>query len=183
VTYKPERFRKLVTLNVPPQESVTRFLFSPEQLQRSWYVWFFQLPGLPEMAVPANDYAFIDKLWRDWSPGYTPPEPYMRALKDTFSSPGCLEAALGYYRQSFGGAPAEGEAAKVAAAAGPVTIPSLYLHGADDGCLGADLIDEAGLKAAFPGGVEFEIVPGVGHFLLMEDPDVVNAKIVSFLRS
>lgn len=179
--YRPDRIAKVVTLAVPPQGAIgARFISSPDQLKRSWYIWFFQTP-LADAAVPMNDFAFIDKLWADWSPGYVPPESFMRGLKDTFGS--SIGNAIGYYRHTFGGrASLEGEASAVAAAASNAYGgPRLYLHGADDGCLGVELIDEDALRRALGPHGSFEIVPGAGHFLHLEKPEIVNAKIVAFL--
>ena len=180
-SYRPDRFGKVVTLAVPPQAAIgARFISNPDQLKRSWYIWFFQTP-LADAAVPMNDFAFVDKLWADWSPGYTPPEGFMRSLKDTFAT--SITNAIDYYRHTFGArVTPEGEAAKVAAASsGGYPGPRLYLHGADDGCLGVDLIDEGALKEAVGPRGSYEIVEGAGHFLHLEKPDVVNAKIVAFL--
>ena len=59
----------VVTMAVPPAApSLTSAFFSYDQLQRSWYMFFFQSP-LADMAVPMDDLAFIDRLWADWSPG------------------------------------------------------------------------------------------------------------------
>jgi len=54
------------------------------------------------------------------------------------------------------------------------------LHGADDGCMGAELVQ--GMEAFFPRGLRAEIVPGTGHFLHQEDPERVNALVLDFLR-
>jgi pimeloyl-ACP methyl ester carboxylesterase len=64
-----------------------------------------------------------------------------------------------------------------------VPVPTLYLHGVDDGCIGADIIDPDELKPLFPGGLEAEMIPGVGHFLHLEDPAGVNGRIVEFLTA
>lgn len=184
-TYAPERFKKIVTLAVPPGAAIgARFISSPEQLKRSWYIWFFQTP-LADAAVPMNDFAFIDKLWADWSPGYTPTPEFMRGLKDTFGSPGCIQAAIGYYRQSFGGRTGDDpEVAAVTAKGGDkIAMPALYMHGADDGCVGIDVIDFDVLPSAYDAGVEVEIVEGAGHFLHLEKPDEVNPRIVRFLTA
>jgi pimeloyl-ACP methyl ester carboxylesterase len=59
-------------------------------------------------------------------------------------------------------------------------VPTLYLHGAADGAIGAELLADLGqyLPAA---GSSFEIVDGVGHFLHLEKPDLVAAKIGDWL--
>ena len=182
VTHRPERFARLVAMSVPHRASLTtRMVTSPAQLKRSWYMFFFQMP-LSEYALGANDCAFIDHLWRDWSPGYEPPAGYLRAVKDTLASPGGLEAAVGYYRHLLNPLKQDPRLATVeAAGTGLVPVPTLYLHGADDGCMGADVVDIDDLKPLFPGGLEAEILPGVGHFLHLEAPAEVNGRIVEFL--
>lgn len=181
--HAPQRFRKVVTMAVPPTQALAaRMMTNPDQLKRSWYIWFFQTP-FAEMAVQAEDFAFIDKLWREWSPGYRAPESFMRALKDTLGSPGSLEAAIGYYRATFGGSPLDDDLAAVAADANQgVPVPILYLHGTDDGCLGAELVVADEVKANFAAGGEVEMIDGTGHFLHVEKPEVVNPKIVAFLK-
>jgi pimeloyl-ACP methyl ester carboxylesterase len=181
VPYAPDRWKKCVTMAVPPGPAMgTSFLTSPDQWKRSWYMWFFGT-SLSDIAFPANDFAIIDKLWADWSPDYTPDPKFMRALKDIFAVDNG-QAAMGYYRDSMHGrsAPSE-EAAKVTG--GPPPIPMLYLHGRNDGCLGVDLIDETALEGSLGPGGEYVIVEGAGHFMHLEKPDAVNAKIVSFLRN
>lgn len=181
VPHRPDRYRKCVTMAVPPQGAIgTSFLTDPAQWKRSWYVWFFGTP-IADIGFTANDFAIIDRLWADWSPGFDPGERFMRALKDTFA-PDNGQAAMGYYRDSFHGrATVEGEAAEIHG--GPMPIPMLYFHGTTDGCLGFDLIDEAALKDAVGPGGEYVIVEGAGHFMHLERPDEVNAKIVGFLKA
>src|SRR5688500_5324274 len=134
----PERFRKVVAMALPPGRVFGPGLLSYDQLRRSWYMFFFQSP-LADMVVPANDLEFIDRLWQDWSPGFdhsgeTP------AVKDALHDPANLAAALGYYRATFGAAPQDPALADIqAAGAMPTPQPTLYLHGADDGCIGSDI--------------------------------------------
>src|SRR5690348_1532318 len=69
----PDRWRRLVTLAVPPA-ALDEVLFSDyEQLKRSFYLFMFRDPaGFAETVVARDDLAFLDKLWRDWSPGSSP---------------------------------------------------------------------------------------------------------------
>ncbi len=180
VGHKPDRYKKIVTLAVPPPGAVGGFLENPMQWKRSWYIWFFGTP-LADLAFPAADYAIIDRLWADWSPGYTPDPEFMRGLKDCFAQDSG-QAAMGYYRDSFHARSApEGEAASMSG--GALTVPMLYFHGRDDGCLGFDLLDEASLKGLLGPGGEYVIVDDAGHFMHLEKPDIVNPKIIDFLKS
>ena len=51
------------------------------------------------------------------------------------------------------------------------------------GVMGAEIVVEDELRPHFPGGLELVMVPGTGHFLHLEEPDVVNHRIVTFLAS
>jgi pimeloyl-ACP methyl ester carboxylesterase len=181
VGHAPERFRRLVTLAVPHFGAFGAHFMKPAQLKRSWYIFFFQSP-LADAVVAMDDYAVIDTLWRDWSPGYTPNAEFMRALKDTFSAPGCLAAAIGYYRVTFGNAPQDPALADLQAkGAGEIRVPTLYLHGIDDGTLGIEGVVDDELRPFFPAGLQVERVPGTGHFLHLERPEAVNPLITGFL--
>ena len=182
VGHRPDRFSKLVTMAVPhPSALAARFLTTPEQLKRSWYVFFFQTP-LAEFVVPADDFAVIDMLWHDWSPGHVPDAAFMRALKDTLGAPGSTAAAISYYQSMLGTKPGDPSLDEVQNAGnGPTPIPTLYLHGADDGCMGVELIVESELRPLFPAGLDLQIVPAAGHFVQLDQPEAVNRMVLAFL--
>jgi pimeloyl-ACP methyl ester carboxylesterase len=176
------RVRRLATAAVPYGPALVRALQNDyAQQKRSWYMVFFQ-HALAERAVAANDFAFLDGLWRDWSPGYTLPVDEMAALKETFRRPGVLSAALGYYRATMAPAfddPAQAEAMSAGLAL-PLDVPGLMIHGADDGCMGVDLL--AGMGDYFPRGLRTEVIRDAGHFVHQERAEVVNRLLVEFFR-
>lgn len=179
VGWRPELFRRAVTLNVPPTAALMGSFTSYDQLRRSWYMFFFQSP-LAEMVVAAEDLAFIERLWRDWSPGHDAPA-HVEAAKAALRDPANLAAALGCYRAMLGDGKKDDALADADAAwMVPPSIPTLYLHGADDGCLGVELVEGAAAHLPAPGS-RVEVVDGAGHFLAVEAPERVNPLIVSFL--
>lgn len=181
VGHAPERFSKLVTMAVPHAAALADKILAPPQLKRSWYQFLFQTV-FAESVVAKDDFAVIDFLWREWSPNYRAPEPFMRQLKDTLASPGTLEAAVGYYRFMFGSRPSDPALNDVQGKfLAAISTPTLYFHGDADGVIDVDLVDEELLKPWFPAGIEIEIVPSAGHFLHLEAPDLVNRRIVEFL--
>ena len=72
----PDRWRRAAIGNVPPWGTAN---FTYAQIKRSFYFWFFQLAAA-EAFLGAEDFAFIDGLWRDWSPGYDPADDLAQAL-------------------------------------------------------------------------------------------------------
>lgn len=178
VALHPDRFRRMVTLAVPPMGAVMTGFFSVRQIRRSWYMFVFQ-HALAEAIVAADDLAFIDALWNEWSPGYDASTD-LALVKDALQAPENLSAALGYYRALLGNDQSNATDADRAALI-PPPIPTLYVHGENDGCMGVELVADA--AASLPeAGSRVEIVADAGHFLQLENPEVVNALIVGFLR-
>jgi pimeloyl-ACP methyl ester carboxylesterase len=103
------------------------------------------------------------------------------ALIETFKQPGVLPQTLAYYRQLFTPPPEAEAQALEARANGPIAVPTLYLHGEEDGCMSARLSDD--MAAAFTKGFERVVMPGVGHFLHLEKPEAVLGHILPFLKS
>lgn len=60
-------------------------------------------------------------------------------------------------------------------------MPTMCIHGADDGCIGVELLE--GMGDLFPGGLRVEVIPGAGHFVHRECPDTVNRLVLDFLRN
>lgn len=177
----PGSWRRVVAAAVPPMAALFGGFTRYDQLRRSWYMFFFQNP-LAEGIVAADDLGFVDRLWADWSPGYDAAEELPR-VKESLRDPANLAAALGYYRAMFD--PAHQDPALAAEQAATTELnpqPTLYLHGADDGCVGAELA--VGVEAFLPGeGSRVEVLDRCGHFLQLERPDEFGRLVVDFLTT
>ena len=178
----PTRWHRVVGMAVPPTAALgMAFVQNLEQIKKSWYMFFFQ-HGLADLVVGANNHAFIEMLWRDWSPGYDASVD-LEFIRKSLADPKNLQAALGYYRATLGDGyrdPQLSELQNQMAASVP-TQPLLYLHGANDGCIGVDVVESA--KKIAPANVKFEVVEAAGHFLQLEQPKVVNKLICDFLAN
>jgi pimeloyl-ACP methyl ester carboxylesterase len=179
--HAPERWRRVVTMAVPPAGAVAAGFLTYAQLKRSWYMFFFQ-HGLADMVVGMNDLSFIDGLWEDWSPGYDASED-LPHVKDCLRDPANLMAALGYYRATLGNVGLDPALDGVQAKGGePTKQPTLYLHGRTDGCMGIEVAEGARMFLTSEGS-RMEVVEDAGHFLHVERPDAVNDLIVDFVTS
>jgi pimeloyl-ACP methyl ester carboxylesterase len=184
--FAPDRWRRLVTLAVPPA-ALDEVLFSDyEQLKRFSYLFMFRDPaGFADMVVARDDMAYLDKLWRDWSPGFQPGE-HLARVKQCLRQPANLAAALGYYRAE-GAAGSAGQAlgtadryaAEQQAVGRQAPQPTLYLHGARDGCIGVDLA--RGAERLLAPSSRMIVIEDAGHFLQLEKPGQVNDHILSWV--
>lgn len=177
---EPEKWKRVVGISVPPWGAIANaFISNLNQLQRSWYMFVFQHP-LADFVVSANNYAFIDLLWSQWSPGYLA-EVDLIQVKKALSEPLNLQAALGYYRATLGAGFRDPALTEIQAAvqADTPTQPTLYLHGRNDGCIGIEVAQDAATRA--PQNCLVRIVEDAGHFLHLEQPAIVNELIVDWV--
>jgi pimeloyl-ACP methyl ester carboxylesterase len=178
----PTRWCRVVGMAVPPTAALgMAFVQNLEQIKKSWYMFFFQ-HGLADLVVGANNHAFIEMLWRDWSPGYDASFD-LESIRKSLADPKNLQAALGYYRATLGDGYRDPKLSELQnqMASGVPSQPLLYLHGANDGCIGVDVVESA--KKIAPANVKFEVVAAAGHFLQLEQPKVVNKLICDFLAN
>lgn len=171
----PERFAHSVTMSVPHGSAFTRNIRSDSaQQKRSRYIAFFLLPWLPERRIVKHDFAYIDELWARWSPGLTPDPAYMRELKQCLER--SLPAPLGYYRALRPSAAANRRQRDMDE--NPLEVPTLYLCGADDGCI--SYAAGAGQEKYFARGFESEAVEDAGHFIQLERPGWLARRLVQW---
>jgi pimeloyl-ACP methyl ester carboxylesterase len=179
----PDRWRRLVTLAVPPLTMDAQIFSDFDQLKRLFYLFFFKTADA-ESVVTRDGMAFLDRLWQDWSPGHDASEDLLRA-KACLRDPAHLSAALAYYRDTeplaFGVEALDAYPAEHAALLVCPPQPTLYLHGDQDGCVG--LAIAAGAEAHLAPGSRMDVIEGAGHFPHLERPALVNDRILAWITS
>ena len=178
----PERLLSLTTMAVPHSG---RFLSEvhryPRQLRLSWYMGFFQLRGIADRVVRRKQFAFLRKLWRDWSPGWDFTDEDFQPVIDAFSQPDVVKGALAYYRAIPGAMPL-GKAAR-ADTRWTIDVPALAITGVDDGCIDTEVFQALMYADDFPCGLQLEQVADAGHFPHLEQADVVNALMLDWFAA
>ncbi|MEO7329626.1 MAG: alpha/beta hydrolase [Minicystis sp.] len=151
----PAQVDLLVTSSIPHPSSIRP---SPRLLWHMRHFVSFQRKSAAGL-IAANDFAHIDELVKRWSPAWDVPAGETDAVKAAFREPGCLEAALGYYRAATLRPPASLRK--------PITVPTVSFAGTDD-----VLPTSAFARAArwFTAGYEVVKMPG-GHFMHREHPE------------
>lgn len=99
----PDLVQRLVILNAPHPAAFIRELQTFTQLWKSWYIFFFQLPYLPELVIKTGNFGLLDwGLRRDSvkSNAFTAHD--IALYKDALSKPGALTAGINYYRANLG---------------------------------------------------------------------------------
>jgi pimeloyl-ACP methyl ester carboxylesterase len=166
----PERVERAVILNVPhPAVMVRRLLRSPRQLLRSWYVFYFQLPWLPERLARIGDYALVARALKNSSRPGTFTDADLARYREAWSQPGAFRAMIHWYRAGRYRFQASDE---------PIDVPTLLIWGAQDAFLMRQLAG-ASIERCRDGKLVF--LEEAGHFVQHEEPQRVNELIGEFL--
>jgi len=165
------RLNRVVLMDGPhPDIWGKQALKHPTQALRSTYVAFFQLPWVPEATLGAFDFAGLKTIMQGSAKADTFEPGALDRYAEAWAHPGSLTAMLNYYR-ALRERPQDREPARL-------SPPTLILWADDDRFLERH-VAEAGLALCDDG--ELEIVEGASHWLHIEQPDRINARIVEFL--
>jgi len=172
--HEPRLVSKLIVLNAPHPQRYLEELRSPGQLLRSWYVFFFQLPWLPEALIRAGGFAGLKHRLRHEPVHANAFDPatidvYHQAL----AQPGALTAAINYYRAGLRGL-REGLSQRIK----PIDSPTLIIWGEQDCYLGRRLLE--GLEP-WVADLTMERIADASHWVQAEAPERVNERILQFI--
>lgn len=167
----PSLVSRLAILNVPHAVQMQRGLMRLEQLRKSWYIFFFQLPGgIPERTVSRDDWAYLRRLFA--SEGFAPDdiEPYVKAM----ATPGAITAAMSYYRaavrRTLAGRPLKSTR---------IDCPVLVIWGDRDRHLGKEMAEP---PPRYVPNARVEHIPEATHWVQNSAPEKVNALLLAFMQ-
>lgn len=174
----PEVVDRLAVLNCPHPKPFARALRSnPRQLLRSWYMFFFQLPLIPELLFKAAPDAMVERMFRRMavrSEAFTDED--LRRFKEAALKPGALTAAINYYRATFRNFSSMRELDR---SERKIAAPTLLVWAEDDVALGKELT--VGMEPLFSGPFRVHYVPNCSHWVNEEQPEIVNRLLLEHL--
>lgn len=170
----PQRLEKLVTLNAPHGAVMSKSLSrNPAQRRKSWYMFFFQLPWLPELVSRRRNWRMLTGMLRSSGRSGTFSDADLAEYRQAWSQPGAYSAMLNWYRAMMRARPTP-------APRQPVSVPTLLLWGAQDHFLGRQLAEDS-IKRCSQGRLVF--LEDATHWLHHEQPGRVNALMHEFLQA
>jgi epoxide hydrolase 4 len=171
--WKLRPLNRLVIMNVPHPKCAEREIRKWRQYRKSWYIFFFQLPRLPEWALLRNN---ADPIRRIFAGSATNKHRFPPAEMDVYARaaqrPGAMTAMLNYYRALL----RLPDRADIGDAL--VDVPTLVIWGENDLALDIHLLD--GMEQWVP-NVTVHRLPGISHWVQQDAPDEVNRLLVGWL--
>jgi len=165
---------KLIIMNVPHPALAERGLRTLRQLKKSWYIFFFQLPAIPEWALARNGYAAIAQAFRGMAVDKSRfPREVTRVYQEAAAQPGALTAMLNYYRALLRNLSANRKRGTP-----QITVPTLMLWGEVDAALGKELTYGTERYVA---DLTLRYLPDVSHWVQQEAPETVNKMLDAWL--
>jgi len=174
----PDVVSKLVAMQVPPP-AAWRANFTLRQLRHSWYMFFFQLPRLPEWWASANDFARIDRMYRETTvraDAFSAED--IAVYKEALRQPGALTSTINYYRANVFRSLARGGVETPDH--GGIKVPTLFIYGEHDVAIVPDTV--RGLDRFIDAPYRELRIPDSGHWVQNEAVAEVNNALLDFLR-
>jgi pimeloyl-ACP methyl ester carboxylesterase len=170
----PEAVERLAILNCPHQARMIEGFRTLKQLRKSWYIFLFQIPRLPERRLSRENFSLAKRILRTDSPeGFTDED--LERYAEAWSQPGALTAMLNYYRAALRQSPRS-----VGARLTPIEAPTLVIWGMRDRALGSELAEP---PARWVPNARTEWIPDATHWVQHDAPERVNELLIEFLRT
>jgi epoxide hydrolase 4 len=170
----PEMLNQLIILNLPHPAKFAEGLRTLQQLQRSWYIFLFQLPFLPEFLIKRSNYQLIESIFKKTAVDQTVfTTDDINAYKNAATKPGALTAMINYYRNIFF---QQGIFQKNWE---PIAVSTLIIWGENDTALGKELTYGT---ENYVQDLQIKYIPNCSHWVQQEQPELVNQYLREFLR-
>ena len=170
--HHPERVKGLIVLNMPhPEEFKKHLRASRTQKRKSWYMLFFQLPGLPEWALGRAKFMHFGQSLKAGARRGAFTQQDLEKYVKAWSEPGAFTAMLNWYRAALR-APAKPFPSTA------VKPPVLLIWGSKDAFL-EEAMAQPSLERCQQG--RMVRLPHAGHWVQQDDPEQVNDLIQEFL--
>jgi pimeloyl-ACP methyl ester carboxylesterase len=168
----PALLDRLIVLNLPHPAKFAEGLRTPQQLLRSAYIFFFQIPVLPELLIQLNDFQALEAAFKGMAVDKTTfSNDDIEAYKNAFAKRDALTATLNYYRNMF----AQG---LTTSDWGILTVPTLLIWGEADAALGKELTYGT---EKYVQDFRIRYIPNCSHWVQQEQPQLVNQLMREFL--
>jgi len=169
----PARVARMVVINVPHGAVLTKHLRRNfTQMRKSWYMFFFQLPWLPESLARLKNWNMLAKSLKDSSRQGTFTNNDLAIYRQAWSQPKANTSMLNWYRAAMQKPPTPPENRRI-------TAPTLLIWGAQDKFLGRELAQPS-IDLCDDGRLVF--FEEATHWVQHEEADRVNELIDTFLR-
>ena len=172
----PQATERLIVMNCPHPGPFQKHLRSNwRQLRRSWYMFWFQVPWLPELAIRLSARRFVEQAFRGWAirkEAFSDED--LRRYVEAIQKPGVLTAAINYYRAAFREVVRRGERTFA-----QITCPTLLIWGEEDAALGKELTYD--MEPYFTDRFAVQYIPRCSHWVQQEQPELVNQYMLEFL--
>ena len=165
---------RLIIMNVPHPALAEKGLRTLRQLKKSWYIFFFQLPRIPEWALSLNGYGAIARAFRGMAVDKSRfPAEVTRVYQEAAAQPGALTAMLNYYRALLRNLSANRKRGTP-----QIKVPTLMLWGEVDAALGKELTYGTD---RYVSDLTLRYLPNVSHWVQQEAPETVNFMMEAWL--
>lgn len=169
----PEMIERLIVMNMPHPAKFAEGFRTPQQLLRSSYIFFFQLPWLPELLIQSSDYQAIETAFKAMAvskSAFTNAD--IEAYKNAAAQRGALTAALNYYRNF-------GQQRTLSSDWSVLQVPTLMIWGENDSALGKELTYGT---EAYVRDFRIKYISNCSHWVQQEQPQLVNRYMREFLE-